>query len=86
MINNINSNLYKEQSVQLYKIISDIKTKKYDGLHYIQFLYSHLTFLHNNIKKPSVEYCDCQETIKEIFFITTDKFIIEDSNCTSIKY
>lgn len=86
MMNNINSNSYKEQSMQLYKIISDIKTKKCDGLQYIQFLNSHLTFLHNNIKKPYVEYCDCQETIKEIFFITTDKFIIEDCNFTSIKY
>lgn len=85
-MNNINLDLFKENSVKLYKIISEIKTKKCDGLYYIQFLYSHLTFLHNNIKKPYVEYCDCQETIKEIFFITTNKFIIEDNNCKSIEF
>ncbi|VVC37245.1 Zinc finger, MYND-type,Tetratricopeptide-like helical domain,SET domain [Cinara cedri] len=85
VITNINLDLFKTQSVQLYKIISEIKTKKSDGLCYIKFLFSHLAFLHNNIKKPYVEYCDCQETIKEIFFITTDKFIIEDSNCNSIE-
>jgi len=79
MSTNINMDLIAKQSNKLYEIISEIKTKNCDGLQYIDFLYSHLTFLHNNVKRPWVDYCDCQETIKEVLYITSDKFIVEDS-------
>lgn len=79
MLNNIDSDKLQKQSKKLYKIISEIQTKNCNGLQYIQFLYSHLMFLHKNIKKPWREYCDCQETIKEVLFITADQFVIEDS-------
>lgn len=74
-----NSDVLLEQSNKLYKIISEIKSKNSNGLQHIQFLYSHLLFLHNNIKKPRREYCDCQETIKEVLFVTADQFTIEDT-------
>lgn len=79
MLNTIDSDKLLKQSKKLYKIISEMQTKNYNGLQCIQFLYSHLMFLQNNIKKPWREYCDCQETIKEVLFLTADKFTIEDS-------
>lgn len=79
LLNNISPVLYKDQSDKLQNLITQIKEKKTDGYHYIQFLYSYLEFLHNNVKKPWVEYCECQETIKEILYTTTDKFVIKDS-------
>lgn len=79
MLNNVDSDILQKQSQKLYKIISEMQTKNCNGLQYIQFLYSHLTLLQNNIKKPWKEYCDCQETIKEVLFITADKFTIEYS-------
>ncbi|XP_025204089.1 SET and MYND domain-containing protein 4-like isoform X2 [Melanaphis sacchari] len=74
----ISSHLIEKSSIKLYEIINKIKTNECDGLQYIQFLYSHLKLLYNNIKRPIGEYCDCQETIKEILYWTANKFIIED--------
>jgi len=70
--------LLHKSTIKLYKIIDEIKSNECDGLQYLQFLYSHLKLLHDNIRRPYVEYCDCQETIKEILYNTPDKFIIED--------
>lgn len=64
---------------KLDDIITEMKEKNSDGLEYIQFLYYHLTFLHNNVKRPVAEYNNCQETIKEVLYRTVDKFTIEDS-------
>lgn len=80
MLTKISSDILLKQSIKLYKIISEMTTTNCNGLKYIQFLYSHLMFLQNNIKKPWKEYCDCQETIKEVLFITADKFVIEDTS------
>lgn len=74
----INSDLLQKSSIKLYEIIKKIKSNECDGLQYIQFLYSHLKLLHDNIERPWVEYCDCQETIKEILYSTANKFTIED--------
>ncbi|KAL4149295.1 hypothetical protein QTP88_003274 [Uroleucon formosanum] len=78
IITDISLDLLEKSSIKLYEIINKIKSNKCDGLQYIQFLYSHLKLLHNNIRRPCVEYCDCQETIKEILYNTANKFIIED--------
>jgi len=74
----ISSDILEKSSAKLYEIIKKIKKNECDGLEYIQFLYSHLKLLHNNIKRPIGEYCDCQETIKEVLYSTANKFIIED--------
>jgi hypothetical protein len=71
-----NQDTLKEHESKLRKIILEIGNKNTDGLEYIQYLYDYLEVLHNSIKKPFKEYCDCQETIKEILYTTSDKFII----------
>ncbi|XP_026809754.1 SET and MYND domain-containing protein 4-like [Rhopalosiphum maidis] len=78
ILTDINPHVLEKSSIKLYEIIDEIKANECDGLQYIQFLYSHLKLLHSNIKRPMVEYCDCQETIKEILYSTANKFIIED--------
>lgn len=63
---------------KLNDIIEEMtKHSNIDGLEYIQFLCYYLEFLHNNVKQPIAEYNDCQETIKEVFYRTVDKFTIE---------
>lgn len=74
----ISSGILEKSSAKLYEIINKIQKNECDGLEYIQFLYSHLKLLHGNIKRPIGEYCDCQETIKEVLYSTANKFIIED--------
>lgn len=72
-----NQDLLKENEYKLRKIILAIRAKNTDGLEHIQFLYNYLDVLHSSIKKPFREYCDCQETIKQILYSTPDKFIID---------
>lgn len=72
--------LLEDKSKQLHKIISYLtENDGHDGLQYIDFLYSYLSFLEKNVKKPWKEYCNCQETLKEVLCKNIDKFIIEDS-------
>lgn len=72
-----NQEIIQEYDSKLNKIILELRNKNTDGLDYIQFLYDYLELIHNNLKKPLKEYCDCQETIKEILYTTTEKFVIE---------
>lgn len=80
MLSKNTSSMFKKQSRQLHKIIAYLTDNDcHDGLQYMDFLYSYLSFLHKNVKKPWKEYCNCQETLKEILCKSIDKFIIEDS-------
>lgn len=57
-------------------MVKKLKRKTEDGIVYIKFLNSHLEFLHNNVKKPCLQYCVVQETIKEIYARSASKHII----------
>lgn len=71
---------FKTQSYKLSKIISSLTENRCsNSLQFIEFLHSYLLFLHKNIKLPCKQYCNCQETIKEIFKQHADKFIIEEN-------
>lgn len=78
MLTNINLDIVRKEQGKLFDIISKMKMKQYD-VNYLPFLYSHLSFLHKNIKTPCREYCECQEAIKEILCMTADKFIAIDN-------
>ncbi|XP_050536215.1 SET and MYND domain-containing protein 4-like [Daktulosphaira vitifoliae] len=79
LMEKIDLNFLLSQSSKLYEIISKMKKNECDGIEHLPFLYSFLTILHNHVKKPWIEYCDCQETIKQVLYITTDKFMIKMS-------
>jgi len=71
----------REESKRLSKLCSKLTNDlTYDGMKDLKFLYSHLTFLHNNVKKRSHQYCIVQETIKEIYNRTINKCVFEDTN------
>jgi len=78
----ISSDIFLEKEKEkLNKVVKKLKCKTEDGLTYIKFLNSHLEFLHNNVKKPCLQYCVVQETIKEIYARSTSKYIIiEDAD------
>lgn len=78
MLTNISIHIVRRERCKLFNIISRIKKKDY-SISYIQFLNSHLSFLHKNVKRPCREYCECQEAIKEILCMTADKFIAIDN-------
>lgn len=78
LVNENSQMLLNSQLHILTDIITEMKERKCNGLKSIKFLYSFLAFLHSNIKKPWTEYCDCQETIKEVLYRTADNFIIEN--------
>lgn len=79
MLVNENSQTFLNTQLHvLTNIITEMNERNCNGLKSIKFLYSFLAFLDNNIKKPWTEYCNCQETIKEVLYRTADNFIIEN--------
>lgn len=71
----------KKESKHVKRISSKLTNDlAYDGMKDLQFLYSYLEFLHNNVKKRCLQYCIVQETIKEIYNRTIGKCILDDTN------
>lgn len=81
LLDNFDETLWMDQRSKMYEIIQEVQDKDIHDPKHLPYLYSYLQYVYGYMLPfggPFIEYCDCQEVIKEILFKTADKFSIQD--------